>query len=71
MSYQSALFCQIFEEELEGVGPHKTRVLRALRRLSPTSSGRKLRTYAAALTDTIVVGDELRPDWKTRVFTEH
>jgi len=72
MSYQSALFCQFFAEELAQPGSHQSRIVRALKRLSPTLVGKELRIYANSILDTITVnGSELRPDWRKRVEEEH
>ncbi len=72
MSYQSALFCQFFTEELKRPGASlRDRIRAAMKRLSPKMKSRELRIYIYALHSTMVVNDALRPDWQARVFREH
>lgn len=72
MSYQSALFCQYFAEELRAAGGTlRGRIGRAMRRLSPTLKRTELRIYTAALLDTVAPNGTLRPDWRERVGREH
>lgn len=76
MSYESALFCQLFNEELARHHCSDARSFRrgirsAMRRLSPTLPAPALRTYTNSLFDTIVDDATLRPDWQERVHEEH
>lgn len=71
MSYQSALFCQYFADELRRPGTLSGRIRRAMRRLSPTLRRTELRIYATALQDTVAPNGTLRPDWRERVGREH
>jgi hypothetical protein len=72
-SYASALFCQLFAQELRTPGRTlRARIVAVLGRLSPTLKGRELRIYTRSLYTTMTTeSGALRRDWRQRVLEEH